>query len=515
MEYVMTTKTRFTSSRIVLLSLTASLFSMTAQADLLGGIPLTIPTNLNLNQNLMTTTPPPGLFETGLGNVGQAVDNFAPLGLYQPAGFVGQAVDGQTTRTLDYFRRMRDALSLGYVYTDTVKPVVNTAQTVLDQAGNSIQQTPLPLNAGQAGGRLLTGLSDTVESVGALLQGDPNGPDPLISVVGHATGTVAAVTDSLFKGGNPPPTSVASRSPNPNIANTMATPHGPMETALMNTGQAADNILPFGMKRGGQYVGATLDGLVNIKELDIARNRILEAIDKGYVLNAVGEPITISAEAIDVLGNIIENANLPLNAGQAAGTLLHGVSDTVGSARGLLHSDPNNPYPISSTLENLTGSLAATTDALLHGGNQLQPLLGAQTTALNSNAGLLAPVTNLVDGLTGGLTGGNTGANGLLAPVTNLADSLTGGLTGGSEANAGLLAPVTNLVSSVTGGLGGDSANSQGLLAPITGLLGNGLLSPPAAATETPPGNTVAAPHVGLLSPVTGLVNGLLGAPPR
>ncbi|MCX5564210.1 hypothetical protein [Alcaligenes phenolicus] len=294
----MTTKTRFTSSRIVLLSLTASLFSMTAQADLLGGIPLTIPTNLDLKQNQMTTTPPPGLFETSLGNVGQAVDNFAPLGLYQPAGLIGQAVDGQTTHVLDYFRRMRDALSIDYV---------------LDANGNRI---------------LLAAGSD-----------------------------------------------------------------------------------------------------------------------------------------IDILATLVESTNLPLNAGQAAGTLLHGVSDTVGSARGLLYNDPNNPYPISSTLNNLTGSLAATTDALLHGGNQLQPLLGAQTTALNNNAGLLAPVTNLV--------------------------------------------------SSVTGGLGGDSANNQGLLAPITGLLGNGLLSPPAAATETPPGNTVAATNVGLLSPVTGLVNGLLGAPPR
>lgn len=91
----------------------------------------------------------------------------------------------------------------------------------------------------------------------------------------------------------------------------------------------------------------------------------------------------------------------------------------------------------------------------------------------------------------------------------------TGGLTGGTEQNAGLLAPVTHLVSSVTSGLGGDMANNPGLLAPITGLLGNGLLSPPAATTETPPGNTVATTNVGLLSPITGLINGLLGAPPR
>lgn len=41
-------------------------------------------------------------------------------------------------------------------------------------------------------------------------------------------------------------------------------------------------------------------------------------------------------------------------------------------------------------------------------------------------------------------------------------------------------------------------------------ILGNGLLSPPAAVTETPTDN-----NTGLLGPVTGLVNGLLGAPPR
>lgn len=347
----MTTKTRFASSRIILFSLTASLFSLTAQADLLGGSPLAIPTNLNLNQNLITNDASAGLFETSLRNAGQAIDNVFPL----------------------YFR---------------------------DRA---------------------------------------------------------------------------------------------------------------------QYLGANVDYVVNIKELQYLERRLADAIDLGVAFDSgLAEiPLKTAEDGIDLLGSLIKNTNLPLNAGQTAGTLLHGVSATVGSARGLLYNDPNIPYPISSALNNLTGSLAATTDALLHGGNQLQPLLGAQATALNSSAGSLAPVTNLVDGLTGGLTGGNTGTSGLLAPVTNLTDSLTGGLTGSTEANAGLLAPVTNLVSSVTGGLGGDTANNQGLLAPITALLGKGLASPPTAVTETPPADPVAATNAALLAPVTGLVNGLLGAAPR
>ncbi|MGO3871425.1 MAG: hypothetical protein ACTJH7_15175 [Alcaligenes sp.] len=303
------------------------------------------------------------------------------------------------------------------------------------------------------------------------------------------------------------------------VAHAMATPPGPLETSLANVGQTVDNIAPLGIRNATRPLGLRLDQIADATIMDMERwrERLLYAIDLGYVLDSSGMEITLDTteRGIDILGSLIENTNLPLNAGQAAGTLLHGVSDTVGSARGLLYNDLNNSYPISSTLNNLTGSLAATTDALLHGGNQLQPLLGAQTTALNNNAGLLAPVTNLVDGLTGGLASENTGNGGLLSPITNLTDSLTGGLTGGTEQNAGLLAPVTNLVSSVTGGLGGDSANNQGLLAPITGMLGNGLLSPSAAATETPPGNTVVATNVGLLSPVTGLVNGLLGAPPR
>ncbi|MGO3713508.1 hypothetical protein [Alcaligenes aquatilis] len=351
----MTIKTRFTSSRIVLLSLTASLFSTTAQADLLGASPLAIPANLNLSQNL------------------------------------------------------------------------RTAETMLVQPG-------------------------------------------------------------------------------------------PLETSLANTGQAVDNILPVGLRNYGQRVGLSADQIVDIQDIEPWRARIMEAIDLGTIIDSEGVNVTLdeTEHGIDIVGILIENANLPLNAGQATGNLLHGVSDTVGSARGLLHNDPNHPNPISSTLENLTGSLAATSEALLHSSNQLQPLLGAQTTALNNNAGLLAPVTNLVDdGLTGGLAGGNVGNDGLLSPITGLAHSLTGGLTGGTEQNAGLLAPVTHLVSSVTGGLGGDTANNPGLLAPITGLLGNGLLSPPAATTEMPPGNTVAATNVGLLSPVTGLINGLLGAPPR
>lgn len=275
----------------------------------------------------------------------------------------------------------------------------------------------------------------------------------------------------------------------PGVINALATPPGPFETSVANIGQAVDNISPLEIADTLRPIGLIRDeAAVDIEILERFRERVISAIDLGHIVDSSGVEITLDTaeHGIDILGSLIENANLPLNAGQAAGTLLHGVSDTVGSARGLLYNDPNKPYPISSTLNNLTGTLAATTDALLHGGDQLQPLLGVQTTALHSNAGLLAPVTNLVDGL-----------------------------TGSTEANAGLLAPVTNLVSSVTGGLGGGNADNQGLLAPITALLGNGPANPSTAVTETPPANTVAATNAGLLSPVTGLVNGLLGAPPR
>lgn len=275
----------------------------------------------------------------------------------------------------------------------------------------------------------------------------------------------------------------------PGVINALATPPGPFETSVANIGQAVDNISPLEIADTLRPIGLIRDeAAVDIEILERFRERVISAIDLGHIVDSSGVEITLDTakHGIDILGSLIENANLPLNAGQAAGTLLHGVSDTVGSARGLLYNDPNNPYPISSTLNNLTGTLAATTDALLHGGDQLQPLLGVQITALHSNAGLLAPVTNLVDGL-----------------------------TGSTEANAGLLAPVTNLVSSVTGGLGGGNADNQGLLAPITALLGNGPANPSTAVTETPPANTVAATNAGLLSPVTGLVNGLLGAPPR
>lgn len=275
----------------------------------------------------------------------------------------------------------------------------------------------------------------------------------------------------------------------PGVINALTTPPGPFETSVANIGQVVDNIAPLEIADALRPIGLIRDeAAVDIEILERLRERIISAIDLGHIVDSSGVEITLDTaeHGIDILGSLIENANLPLNAGQAAGTLLHGVSDTVGSARGLLYNDPNNPYPISSTLNNLTGTLAATTDALLHGGDQLQPLLGVQTTALHSNAGLLAPVTNLVDGL-----------------------------TGSTEANAGLLAPVTNLVSSVTGGLGGGSADNQGLLAPITALLGNSPANPSTAVTETPPANTVAATNAGLLSPVTGLVNGLLGAPPR
>ena len=251
------------------------------------------------------------------------------------------------------------------------------------------------------------------------------------------------------------------------ITNELANPPGPIETSLTNVGQAIDNLAPLNLRGTLRPLGFRLEPLVDITYMERVEARILDALRVDYITDNNGTKIALNTleNGIDILGDLVENTPLPLNAGQAASTLLHGVSNTVHSARGLLYNAPNNPYPINSTLNNLTGSLAATTDALLHGGNQLQPLLGAQTTAFNDNAGLLAPVTHLV--------------------------------------------------SNVTGGLGGGNANNQGLLAPITGLLGNGLLSPPAAVTETPTDNTVTVNNTGLLGPVTGLVNGLLGAPPR
>lgn len=200
-------------------------------------------------------------------------------------------------------------------------------------------------------------------------------------------------------------------------------------------------------------------------------------------------------QEVDDLAQGLELTSLPLNAGQATGSILHGVSDTIGNVGDLVKNNPDSPYPISRTLTDLTGSLANATGALLQGGVQAP-----------GNGGLL-----------NGLTSNNPDNANLLSPVTNLVNAAGAGLLSTNTGNDGLLAPVGNLLGGLTGGLPNTADNNNGLLTPVTGLLGNNSTSPVNQAQAVMPADssTSAAANGGLLAPVTGLVSGLLGGAPH
>ncbi|UTM00548.1 hypothetical protein MID00_13690 [Alcaligenes sp. NLF5-7] len=200
-------------------------------------------------------------------------------------------------------------------------------------------------------------------------------------------------------------------------------------------------------------------------------------------------------QKVDDLAQGLELTPLPLNAGQAAGDVLHGVSNTIGNVGDLVRNNPDNPYPISNTLTDLTGSLVNATGALLQGSVQ-------------------APANN---GLLNGLVNNNPGNTNLLSPVTNLVNAAGGDLINTNTSNDGLLAPVGNLLGGLAGGLPDTPDSNNGLLTPVTGLLGNISTSPVNKAQASLPADssTTTAANGGLLGPVTGLLSGLLGGAPH
>lgn len=200
-------------------------------------------------------------------------------------------------------------------------------------------------------------------------------------------------------------------------------------------------------------------------------------------------------QKVDDLAQGLELTPLPLNAGQAAGDVLHGVSNTIGNVGDLVRNNPDNPYPISNTLTDLTGSLVNATGALLQGSVQ-------------------APANN---GLLNGLVNNNPGNTNLLSPVTNLVNAAGGDLINTNTSNDCLLAPVGNLLGGLAGGLPDTPVSNNGLLTPVTGLLGNISTSPVNKAQASLPADssTTTAANGGLLGPVTGLLSGLLGGAPH
>src|SRR5690606_29007308 len=92
------------------------------------------------------------------------------------------------------------------------------------------------------------------------LHADPNNPAPLTAVLGHATGGLAALTDSLTGEGSLLYPLTGQLGLGGLLNGGDAAPI--LEPALGNVGQAVDNIIPVGLNPILGNVGETLDTVV-------------------------------------------------------------------------------------------------------------------------------------------------------------------------------------------------------------------------------------------------------------
>lgn len=228
----------------------------------------------------------------------------------------------------------------------------------------------------------------------------------------------------------------------------------PPETSLQNLDRVINHVLP---SRPSSFQLEQPDFVSTISQIKAYEARVRDAIDLGYVISSAGEEVSLYAgNSIDGLGRLIEQSDLPLNLNEVSGTLVRGIGNTVRSVGGVLYDDPNNRSPLTSALDYATGGLADATDILFQNNGQLQLLQGSPGSSLltgnESSTSLLAPVTNLVNGLNGNMSTDSAANNGLLAPVNQLIAGLTGAVPTAGSGNTGVLQPVTGLVNGLLGG---------------------------------------------------------------
>src|SRR5690606_36680767 len=128
--------------------------------------------------------------------------------------------------------------------------------------GDTVSGTGLPGGLDTGVGGLVSGLGDTVASVGGLLNADPDNPQPLTTVLGNATNAVGALTGGLAgEGGLLNPITGLVGGLTAGLGDVTTLPI--LEPTLGNTCTAVDNILPLGPNPPLGGVGITLDGIVS------------------------------------------------------------------------------------------------------------------------------------------------------------------------------------------------------------------------------------------------------------
>lgn len=222
----MTTKTRFASSRIILLGLAANLVSLSAQADIVGINSLPLPVS--------------STFATSLMNVDPALDK-VPL-MEQPGPL------------LSLYEVLYSAADFEQFY----QTAVYIRQEV-DDLAQELELTSLPLNAGQAAGPVLRVVSDTVGNVGDLVRNNPGSPHPISSTLTDLTGSQANATGALRQGevqapaNSRPLNGLASNNPgNANLLSPVTNLVNAAGGGLLNTDTSNNGLLaPVGNLLGG------------------------------------------------------------------------------------------------------------------------------------------------------------------------------------------------------------------------------------------------------------------------
>lgn len=388
----MTRKTRFASSGIILLSLTASLFSLTAQAQVLKS----------------------------------SLDNS-----------VLDYVDFEVT-----FEVLHNQLHSWIKPGQVLSPALQLTHESFDSLGDTVAATGLPLQAGQAASGLMHGVGDAVLSAGGLLYDIPNEPNPLMPILGHATNGIAlnipAHLISTAEATSPAEMTLRNLDrtvdilfpKRPNYLH-LEQPHLVEEIRRISDYEkrirdAIDS--GYVISKTGETINIVSSDAVDILEGIIEQSGLPFGLGEasGSLVHSVGDAIGSASGLLDDA----TDTHYPLTS--ALSYVTGGVAD---AATALLRNDNQLQSPSGLSTNN---GLSAPAGHLLAG-------LTGSLSAVNANStGVLAPVTVLAEGLLHPIShpsaNGSTGAinivdnssadqSGLLAPVTGL----LGGLLGASR----------------------------------------------------------------------------------
>ncbi|MEQ4617206.1 MAG: collagen-like triple helix repeat-containing protein [Corticimicrobacter sp.] len=339
-------------------------------------------------------TPQAGAVETLLGNTGTITDNLAGTSLGGPLTDLGNSIDPLVEPVLSPLTQLTQRIGADTGLGAPINDALGQTGNLLGQTGQALGSSGLPLNLDSGAEGLLTGLGDTVASLGGLLHATPGETMPLATTLGHATGALDALASALVADGGLLQPLAA---PLQNLTTTLMPPGQTvaiLEPALGNTGAALDNLVPLNLGSILGNTGAVLDqaavpagmAVVGLTQQVGAATGL--ALPADQVLGSLGN-------ALSTAGGQLDQA-LPVG---GIGHLVQQVGAGIASTGGVLnpnHAQAGNP--LGATLGHVTHGVAGLTSGLAQGLGQ------GLTGSLTGN-----PAQEGTTGGLGGLLGGGLG----------------------------------------------------------------------------------------------------------